>query len=174
MILLRLMAILAIPVALSGCGDTRKALGLDRSSPDEFTVINRAPLSLPPNFNQQPTRGAGSSKSESTDSRALTATEQAEQALFGQNNQRSTERTANYSPSAGENAFLDLAGYTKTTQEEASNIRETVDQEAKVAQMDKTFVQKMLFWQNKDQPGKAVDPKKEYKTQHDGKLPGDM
>jgi len=29
---------------LTGCGDTRQMLGLDKQTPDEFKIINRAPL----------------------------------------------------------------------------------------------------------------------------------
>ena len=45
---------LALPAALSlgllaGCGgDTARTLGFTRDAPDEFQVVTRAPLSLPP------------------------------------------------------------------------------------------------------------------------------
>lgn len=34
----------------SGCSNFRKAIGEEKSSPDEFEVVVRPPLSLPPNF----------------------------------------------------------------------------------------------------------------------------
>ena len=34
--------------ALGGCSDFRKAIGEEKSSPDEFEVVVRPPLSLPP------------------------------------------------------------------------------------------------------------------------------
>src|SRR5260221_13240994 len=39
---------------LSGCTDFRRALGVDRSMPDEFAVESRAPLTLPPDFDLRP------------------------------------------------------------------------------------------------------------------------
>ena len=45
------MAVLMIcgaGVALGGCSDFRKAIGEEKSSPDEFEVVVRPPLSLPP------------------------------------------------------------------------------------------------------------------------------
>lgn len=39
---------------LSGCAETRKALGYDKSAPDEFRVIKRAPLKVPTAFGLPP------------------------------------------------------------------------------------------------------------------------
>jgi len=39
---------------LSGCSDFRKAVGMDRTGPDEFAVESRAPLTIPPDFELRP------------------------------------------------------------------------------------------------------------------------
>lgn len=39
---------------LSGCGLTRRDLGLEKETPDEMLVVSRAPLSIPPEFNLRP------------------------------------------------------------------------------------------------------------------------
>ena len=41
-------------VGLSGCSGFKRAIGLERASPDEFAVESRAPLTLPPDFNLRP------------------------------------------------------------------------------------------------------------------------
>ena len=41
-------------LAVSGCGDTRKALGFDKNLPDEFKVVNRAPLEPAPRLRSAP------------------------------------------------------------------------------------------------------------------------
>lgn len=41
-------------VALSGCSDFRQAIGSEKSVPDEFEVVVRPPLSLPPGFTERP------------------------------------------------------------------------------------------------------------------------
>ena len=52
---LRLVAGAALAVvALSGCSDFRQAIGSEKSVPDEFEVVVRPPLSLPPGFTQRP------------------------------------------------------------------------------------------------------------------------
>jgi hypothetical protein len=39
---------------LSGCGDLRQAVGIERVGPDEFAVESRAPLTIPPEFDLRP------------------------------------------------------------------------------------------------------------------------
>ena len=39
---------------ISGCTDLKKAIGLEKSSPDEFAVESRAPLEMPPDFDLRP------------------------------------------------------------------------------------------------------------------------
>ena len=41
-------------VALSGCSDFKQAIGSEKSVPDEFEVVVRPPLSLPPGFSSRP------------------------------------------------------------------------------------------------------------------------
>jgi hypothetical protein len=43
---------------LSACSDFRKAIGTEKSSPDEFQVVVRPPLVLPPDFGARPTAAA--------------------------------------------------------------------------------------------------------------------
>ena len=45
---------LIVVAGLSGCSDARKALGYDKSAPDEFRVLARAPLAVPPDFGLRP------------------------------------------------------------------------------------------------------------------------
>ena len=46
-------------LVLSGCGSARQTFGLDRKPPDEFSVLTRAPLAVPPEYKlRPPTPGA--------------------------------------------------------------------------------------------------------------------
>ena len=38
----------------SACSDFKRAIGSEKSSPDEFSVVVRPPLSLPPKFRSRP------------------------------------------------------------------------------------------------------------------------
>ena len=71
-------------VTLSACSDFRRAIGTEKSSPDEFAVVVRAPLSLPPDFTLRP-----SGPDDETAAAAPLATEVAE-SIFGQQRQTLT------------------------------------------------------------------------------------
>ena len=51
-----LLAPLISFLALSGCSDAKEQLGLTRSAPDEFAVVKRAPLAMPPDYTLRPPR----------------------------------------------------------------------------------------------------------------------
>lgn len=52
----RLCLALLVPFALAACDNSsvRDTLGLSRKAPDEFRVVSRPPLSVPPEFNLRP------------------------------------------------------------------------------------------------------------------------
>ena len=54
---LALALALLLIVGLTGCSDFRQAIGTEKSSPDEFEVVVRPPLSLPPGFGARPSAG---------------------------------------------------------------------------------------------------------------------
>ena len=41
-------------MSVSACGGARQALGLTKVSPDEFRVVTKAPLVLPPDYALRP------------------------------------------------------------------------------------------------------------------------
>ena len=48
------IAVLAAATGLSGCESTRQALGMTKVTPDEFRVVSKAPLVVPPDFALRP------------------------------------------------------------------------------------------------------------------------
>lgn len=51
------MTVMMSVATLSGCGMTKEKLGFAKQAPDEFMVMSRAPLSLPPEFDLRPVDG---------------------------------------------------------------------------------------------------------------------
>lgn len=47
------LAVLAV-LTLSACDTTKEKLGITSKAPDEFMVVPRAPLSLPPEYDYSP------------------------------------------------------------------------------------------------------------------------
>src|SRR5712675_1854188 len=63
---------------LQGCTDLKRSIGLEKTSPDEFAVESRAPLTMPPDFNLRPPQpGAARPQEKSSDQQARQAIEQA-------------------------------------------------------------------------------------------------
>jgi Protein of unknown function (DUF3035) len=63
---------------LSGCTDLKRSIGLEKTSPDEFAVESRAPLTMPPDFDLRPPQpGAARPQEKSADQQARQVIEQA-------------------------------------------------------------------------------------------------
>jgi hypothetical protein len=144
---------LLLTITLSGCGETRRALGYDKAPPDEFTVVSRAPLSQPPDFTLRPPKPGAPRPQEGTTS------DQARSALVG----AAALRPAIGEPARGDASQGEQVLLTKAGAERANpNIRRLVDEEtANLVDADKSFGDKILFWQEKTPPGEIVDASKE-------------
>lgn len=72
------LTFLAMPLLLAACeaGGVRDTLGLNRDAPDEFTVVSRPPLSIPPEFTLRPPKPG-------EPPRGISADEQAKSILTG-------------------------------------------------------------------------------------------
>ncbi len=67
------IALLGLSLVLTSCSGgsgVRESLGLKKSAPDEFMVISRPPLSVPPEFNLRPPAEAGSTATSDISKRA--------------------------------------------------------------------------------------------------------
>jgi hypothetical protein len=158
-----LILLAAMAFALTACGEsTKRTLGIQRTAPDEFAVVPRAPLSQPPDLKLRPPRPGAEDLS------TLSTREQARKAVFrggdaeteapGRNALRGNDgpavdaapRTGVSQTTTGEAAFLSRAGALETD----PLIRSQVDRETSVlADENQNFVRKLLGL--KDDP---VDP----------------
>jgi hypothetical protein len=73
-----LVAVAAACIATSGCGGFRQAMGVEKVAPDEFRVVTRAPLVMPPDYALRPPRPGDPRPQE------LRPDGQARAAVFGQ------------------------------------------------------------------------------------------
>lgn len=145
-------------IALTGCDSTKQALGMSgKQGPDEFTVITKAPLIIPPDFSLRPpapgTKGPQDALSDNAAKVALLGTQ---------------VNTASVTPaeaqaagvSAGELALLREAGAENAD----PGIRKIVDDETIIlTENDETFMEKVMFWQDQPPFGTVVDPSQEKK-----------
>jgi hypothetical protein len=142
------LAVAGLSLGLSGCGDSvKRSFGLGKTAPDEFRVVERAPLELPPDFNLRPP-APGAPRPQDTDIRR-----QAEEILLGPDATRGSADSIQRSP--GEHAFLNMAGATEAD----PGIRQVINRESAVLAADDVgWVQQLMFWQRPDPSGVAIDP----------------
>jgi hypothetical protein len=137
-----------LALSLAGCSQTRQALGLTKQAPDEFQVVARAPLSLPPDYNLRPPAPGAPRPQEGT------ASDQAKTAVFGYQ-AGGALGDAPAGSSQGEAALLQSAGATGID----PNIRLLVDQEtSSLIEQDKKFIDDLIFWRDPEPPGEVIDP----------------
>jgi len=119
---------------VSGCGTTTKALGLRTAGPDEFRVVAKAPLVVPPDYSLRPPAPGEPRPQE------LEPESAARVALFGQ--------SAAAGLSEGERLLIQKAGAEKAD----PLVRYVVDDEfGDLAHKDKNFADTVMFWR-KDRP----------------------
>ena len=123
---------------LAGCQSASHALGLGKVSPDEFRVVTKAPLTLPPDYALRPPAPGEPRPTE------LQPESAARQALLGQRNAEVRDE--------GEKMLASKAGADHAD----PLIRYVVDDEfGSLAHKDKGFADWVMFWR-KDKP--AADP----------------
>jgi hypothetical protein len=149
---LSIAIMLVAAVSLTGCDRTRRALGLNKTVPDEFAVATPAPLAIPPDFNLRPPAPGSERTPEATPA------EQGRAVLLGR------ARLLDYQKrgfSNGETAILGAAGADAVL----PDIRNTIAKEISTfAPEERAFSDRLLFWRDgASVPGAIVDPAAEMK-----------
>jgi hypothetical protein len=118
-------------VGLAGCQSTRNALGMSKVTPDEFRVVTKAPLVVPPDYALRPPAPGKPRPQE------LQPESAARNALLGQ---REGEARTD-----GEKLLVAKAGADKAD----PLIRYVVDDEfGDVSHKEKSFADKVMFWRS--------------------------
>jgi hypothetical protein len=125
-------------LGLGGCQSASKALGMSKVTPDEFRVVTKAPLIVPPDFSLRPP-APGEPRPEELQPDSAVRAAYAAAAL-------SSNR------SAGEQLLAGKAGAAAAD----PLIRFVVDDEfGDIAHKEKSFADRVMFWR-KDQPQQVV------------------
>jgi len=91
--LLQAAAIVVAGLSLVACDSIRDAAGITKQPPDEFAVVTKAPLIIPPDFNLHPPKPGAAPLNQTSPTQA------AEAALYGDDpNTIAASITGNYSP----------------------------------------------------------------------------
>lgn len=131
------IAVLAGATSLAGCQSSRQALGMTKITPDEFRVVSKAPLVVPPDFSLRPPAPGQPRPQE------LQPESAARNALIG--------RSLSETRSDGEKLLVARAGADKAD----PLIRFVIDDESgDIAHKDKSFADTVMFWK----PGQPRGP----------------
>lgn len=139
-------AILSCLIILSGCGGGTKikeTLGVEREAPDEFAVIKRAPLELPPDYNLRPPRPGAERPQE------LNPSNEARRTIFGT---PVPERAQ--IPTSAEDQFLQALGAENAD----PDIRRSLDGETSEIRNKNRTVAERLLGREGDIEGSVVNP----------------
>jgi hypothetical protein len=150
------IALLAILPLLSACarGSVQNALGLGKRAPDEFAVVSRAPLVVPPDFDLRPPRPG--------EPRPMvgTAGDQARAAMLGQAPLESGNLRARGgeglgpAASTGQQALLTQAGGDGAD----PDVRRRIAAENQsLAAVEQAMFTRLLKWREPDTLGAVVD-----------------
>lgn len=146
--LLDIILLTSAVAALSACSNAKEKMGLTHRAPDEFAVVKRAPLAMPPDYElRPPSPGAPRPQEEAVE-------DQARAVVFG-GEQQAASRSS--SPDSTEEAVLQQTGASAAD----PSIRRTVDVEAATIKDDnRPVAEKLLGWAKKDKgeaPSSVVD-----------------
>ncbi len=144
----------AVAIGLGGCGGVKRQLGLTKQAPDEFRVVKRAPLSLPPDFELRPPTPGAERPQEGT------ARDQARKVVFRNTEEKSSGPEASPADgrSRGERALLARAGVDEANPQ----IRQIVNRETRqISEESRNFFDRLIFWQQQPGPESVVDAEAE-------------
>jgi len=134
------VAIVGAALVVTGCQSTKQALGMTKVVPDEFRVVTKAPLVVPPEYALRPPAPGEPRPQE------LQPESAARQALLGQR--------AAAARSQGETMLVNRAGGDRAD----PLARYVVDDEfGDIAYKEKSFADRIMFWRGNDD-GAAAAP----------------
>lgn len=145
-----LVALFAAAASASSCGSMQSALGMNKVAPDEFRVVTRAPLVMPPDYSLRPPRPGEPRPQE------LAPDQEARTALFGQDLGRDATE--------GERALVSAAGADTTD----ADIRSQVDFEgAAIVHRDPAFADRVIEFEGAAADANNPDVTAEQRTSED-------
>jgi hypothetical protein len=153
-IALPVLAAVGLAMTLGGCTDLRRAFGMEKVIPDEFAVVSRAPLAIPPDYSLRPPQPGAAPSQE------VPAQDRAKEAVFRVGQQQASLPPPATQRSPGEGALLQKAGAPNADPAIREHVRDDV---ALTPEGQRGFVDKLLFWRKSGPPdsNEVIDPAKE-------------
>jgi Protein of unknown function (DUF3035) len=142
------LAVLGIcALSLMGCDTIKKAAGMQKEGPDEFAVVTKQPLIIPPEYNLRPPRDGAPPTNQ------VLPTDSAQAALFD-NDPAAAAKAMPGDASQAEKILLVRAGALNAD----PTIRQHVASDGRnMEAADDSFTQQVLFWKDDAPRGENVN-----------------
>jgi hypothetical protein len=144
---------------LSACGQgtVQNALGMGKRSPDEFAVVARAPLIMPPDYGLRPP-GPGESRPG-----VDTPSEQARASLIGPApaagaGQEMVAAAFDEAPAAASSGERALLAQATTAPTDPDIRRKIAEENAQLAQVEQELFTRLVMWREPNSLGTTIDP----------------
>lgn len=149
-----LAVLCALSLSLAACGggsSLKDSLGYGKSAPDEFDIITKAPLVMPPDFSLRPPEPGAARPQEKMFEPSLVAQRTLTGETIDQQSMADAAAADNVSP--GEEALLQKTGGAEAN----PAIRKVVNNEMRsLVERDQSFTDDILFWQQKTPPDEVM------------------
>lgn len=143
----QLALVFAIAASSAGCSSLRSATGQGKDAPDEFAVVTKAPLVIPPDFNLRPPAAGAAPTNQ------LEPTQAAQAALFSSDPSAFTASLP-ATMSTGEKSLLVAAG----AQNADPTIRQEIAADSRATRAaDESFTNTLLFGSTAPSSAAPVD-----------------
>lgn len=131
---------------MAACSGVREELGLNRTKPDEFAVVPKAPLAMPPDFSnlREPEPGAPRPQQVSPSGEAKAALSQTRGPV--------TTAMSGQQPSTGERALAEAAGASQAD----PKVRKAMMDDLREQRAGRSLTERILFWQGSEQKDDMV------------------
>jgi len=155
--LIRAVGLAGVVLTAAACSGVQEQFSLTSEPPDEFRVVTRAPLAIPPDYTLRPPEPGMVRPQEGT------ATQQARTAVFRASDYSTPpldEVIPNDGRTLGERALLRAAGADQANPQ----IRQVVDTEGqKLNEENGNLYDVLVFWRDDAAPGLVIDAEAEAK-----------
>ena len=150
-----------LALSLIGCESIREAAGVTKEPPDEFAVVTKSPLVIPPDFNLRPPKPGAAPTNQAS------PTEAAQSALFGDSASAAAALPGSFSPE--ERIVLANSGGANVDH----SIRKQIASDAMATETtEDSFTDRLLFSSPDPNKGSPLDADAEAQRIQDAKTKG--
>lgn len=159
----RIAALATMAISLAGCQSFRDAAGISKAAPDEFAVVTKAPLVIPPDYNLRPPRPGAAPTNQTSPTGAAQA------ALFSDDPNAVQDSLGNGYSSEEKNILATSGAATAD-----HSIRQQLAADSKSMEAaDQSFTDEVLFGSGSPDKGRGVNADAEKQRIDAAKSAGD-